>query len=67
MTLLLGWVGCLLEFIMDSYGRVCGVQWLCGRALSFQSKGPGFEITSAVSKLGKFRSYHFTCVFQKRQ
>ena len=34
---------------------------------TFRSKGPGFKIISAVSKLGPLRLPHFACVFRKRQ
>ena len=38
------------------------VWWSC-RALGFRLKGPGFETTSAISKLGQFRSPTLTVSF----
>ena len=38
-----------------------------GRASGFRSKGPEFETTSAISRLGQFHSPHFACVFRKKQ
>ena len=40
---------------------VCGARWSCGRVSGFQSKEPGFEITSTIWKLGQFHSPHYAC------
>ena len=45
-----------------SFQIFSGVQWSCGRASCFRSKGLGFKTTSAISKLGQLRSPHFACV-----
>ena len=50
---------------MISSSLRCGVQWSGGRASGFQSKGPGFEITSAVLKRGQFYSPHFVCLSEE--
>ena len=42
---------------------VCGARWSCGRASGCRLKGPGFETTSAVSKLGQLRSPQFAVSF----
>ena len=46
--------------------RRVGSSGLMVRAPACRSRGRWFDSTSAVSKLGQFRSPHFACVFRKR-